>query len=228
MMQNHRRSLLMKRSNLFFGSLIAIVLITFSFAIFSQVALSADKKVVTKTQMPFGGKEDVTFANDLWKAMKGYENWLMKSDVRMGMSPHGDFIRLYYNIVNVNAKPYHVILKDNYGGDGVTLNMVSESPEKYLMAVTVMVQREKGYDSDNNDWFWVKYNADGTWKWLGVSQKAWIQDVSLATKRLKIMTTFSPTMVPNEITFFKSVGVTVQNVAVTSAVLNIETLSIRI
>jgi len=152
----------MKRSNLVLGSLIAAVLVTFSFAIFSQVAFSADKKVVTKTQMPFGGKDDVTFANDLWKAMNGYENWLMKSDVRMGMSPHGDFIRLYYNIVNVNAKPYHVILKDNYGGDGVTLNMISESPEKYLMAVTVMVQREKGYDSDNNDWFWVKYNADGT------------------------------------------------------------------
>ena len=152
----------MKRSNLVLGSLIAAVLVTFSFAIFSQVAFSADKKVVTKTQMPFGGKDDVTFANDLWKAMNGYENWLMKSDVRMGMSPHGDFIRLYYNIVNVNAKPYHVIIKDNYGGDGVTLNMVSESPEKYLMAVTVMVQREKGYDSDNNDWFWVKYNADGT------------------------------------------------------------------
>lgn len=162
MMQNHRRSLLMKRSNLVLGSLIAAVLITFSFAIFSQVAVSADKKMVTKMQMPFGGKEDVTFANDLWKAMKGYENWLMKSDVRMGMSPHGDFIRLYYNIVNVNAKPYHVIVKDNYGGDGVTLNMIFESPEKYLMAVTVMVQREKGYDSDNNDWFWVKYNADGT------------------------------------------------------------------
>jgi len=162
MMQNHEGSLLMKRSNLFLGSLIAIVLITLSFAIFSQGAVSADKKVVTKTQMPFGGKEDVTFANDLWKAMNGYENWLMKSDVRMGMSPHGDFIRLYYNIVNVNSKPYHVIVKDNYGGDGVTLNMVSESPEKYLMAVTVMVQREKGYDSDNNDWFWVKYNADGT------------------------------------------------------------------
>jgi hypothetical protein len=38
---------------------------------------------------------------------------------------------------------------------------VSGSPHRYLAAVTVMVQREAGYDPDNNDWFWVKYKPDG-------------------------------------------------------------------
>jgi len=33
--------------------------------------------------------------------------------------------------------------------------------EKELAAVTVMVQREDGYDSDNMNWFWVKYGPDG-------------------------------------------------------------------
>ena len=113
-------------------------------------------------EMAFGGEKDVEFANKLWKAMEGYENWLMKSDVSMGASPHGQFVGLYYNMVNVDGKPYHVIVKDNFGGKDTILEIVSKSPKKYLVAVTPMVQREAGYDPDNNDWFWVKYSADGT------------------------------------------------------------------
>jgi hypothetical protein len=40
--------------------------------------------------------------------------------------------------------------------------MVQENPADYLMAVTPMVQREQGYDADNNDWYWVKYGPDGS------------------------------------------------------------------
>ena len=151
----------MKRK-VFFGVLAVVVLLVFAMAVFSQTAAKADKKAEKKAQMPFGGKEDITFANDLWKAMKGYENWLMKSEVRMGMSPHGDFIQLYYNLMNVNGKPYHVIVKDNFGGEGATKELITDTPSKYLMAVTVMVQREASYDPEDNNWFWIKYNADGT------------------------------------------------------------------
>jgi len=63
--------------------------------------------------------------------------------------------------VSVDNKPYHVIVKDNFGGKGATLKTVSKSPEKYLAAITVMIQREAGYDPDNNNWFWVKYKANG-------------------------------------------------------------------
>lgn len=115
-----------------------------------------------KEHMPFGGEDDVEFANMVWKAMKGYENWPMKSGFYPGKSPHGKFLRLYYNIVNVDDKPYHVIIKDNFGGEDATMEKVSDSPEEYLAAVTIMVQREKGYDQDNNNWFWVKYKADGS------------------------------------------------------------------
>jgi hypothetical protein len=110
--------------------------------------------------MPFGGKEDIEFANNLWKEMKDYEDWQMKSDVYPGVSPHGKFLRLYYNFVNVDGKSYHVIIKDNFGGK--KLEEVAKSPSEYLGAVTVTLQREPGYDSDNKDWFWVKYKADGT------------------------------------------------------------------
>ncbi|RMD48443.1 MAG: hypothetical protein D6832_03940, partial [Alphaproteobacteria bacterium] len=39
---------------------------------------------------------------------------------------------------------------------------VLAEPEKHLGAITVMFRREKGYDPDNQDWFWVKYRPDGS------------------------------------------------------------------
>jgi len=116
----------------------------------------------TGQDMEFGGPADVEFAAGLWASMQGYHDWPMASDVYPGASPHGSFLRLYYNIVHVDGAPYHVIVKDNFGGDGATLETVSENPADYLVAVTAMLHREPGYDPDNMDWFWVKYDADGT------------------------------------------------------------------
>ncbi len=113
-------------------------------------------------EMPFGGEKDVAFAGALWTAMDGYGGWLLQSDVMPGKSPHGMIIKMYYNIVTIEGMPYHVVIKDNFGGEGVTIEMVNESPADYLMAVTTMLQREPGYDADNNDWYWVKYAPDGT------------------------------------------------------------------
>ena len=53
-----------------------------------------------------------------------------------------------------------VIVKNNYGGTGVSKIAVANNPAKYLKAVTVMFKR-KGYDADNADWFWVKYTPKG-------------------------------------------------------------------
>jgi hypothetical protein len=104
---------------------------------------------------------DVSFAEKLWQGMMGYRDWPMSSGYYEGKSPHGAFLRMYYNVVNVNETPYHVIVKDNFGGEGATLETVSESPDTHLMAVTVMVQREEGYDPEHNDWYYVKYDPDG-------------------------------------------------------------------
>jgi len=139
----------MKRA-VVFGSLAVAVLVLLSL------------NVVGGEKMAFGGKEDVEFANKLWKAMEGYDMWLMKSDVMQGKLPHGAFVRLYYNVVNIDGKPYHVVAKDNFGGENATLEKVAKAPKECLAAVTIMVQREAGYDADNNDWFWVKYKADGS------------------------------------------------------------------
>ena len=39
--------------------------------------------------------------------------------------------------------------------------MATENPTEWLKAVTIMLQREPGYD-DNDNWFWVKYAPDGS------------------------------------------------------------------
>lgn len=113
-------------------------------------------------EMPFGGKADVKFANDLWQAVKGYESWMTRSNFYEGHSPHGKILRNYFSIVKVDGKNYPVIIKDNFGGEGASLTSVSENSTKYLVAITLMVKRSDGYDTDNQNWFWVKYKQDGT------------------------------------------------------------------
>jgi len=113
------------------------------------------------SEAPFGGQADRQFATDLWSAMGDYTQWPMQSDVYPGTSPHGAFLRMYYNLVHVQGEPYHVIVKDNYGGPDASEQAVPLDPARYLEAVTIMVQREAGYDPQNGDWFWVKYQPDG-------------------------------------------------------------------
>ena len=111
---------------------------------------------------PFGGSKDVAFANDLWKAIEGYEDWKLTTPIYPGQSPHGKFLRLYSTWVKIGDRSYPIIIKDNYGGRGVTPEGIEKDPKAWLAAVTIMLQREEGYDTDNQNWFWVKYGKDGS------------------------------------------------------------------
>ncbi len=126
------------------------------------VALIFSAWVVQGQEMPFGGKEDVAFAEKLWQAIDGYTDWEIQTDFYPGRSPHGKFLRTYYSMVNIDKKPYHVIIKDNYAGEDITQDSLAKEPESFLVAVTVMVQREAGYDPDHHNWYWVKYGKDGS------------------------------------------------------------------
>ena len=146
------------------GTVAAVVLVAFALGILPHFMAEAQEMAMP---MHFGGEKDVKFAEALWEAMKGYPDWLIKTDVIKGNSPHGAFVRIYYNVVTVDGKPYHVINKDNFmgkdaEGNKLDIQTIAKSPEKYLAAATVMVQREAGYDPDNNNWFWVKYGPDGS------------------------------------------------------------------
>lgn len=111
---------------------------------------------------PFGGEEDVAFAQKTWKAMQGYRDWKLRTDVYRGNSPHGKWVRLFSTWVTVGDKAYPIIIKENFGGRGVTPEAIEKDPDAFLKAVTIMLQRRPGYDPDDHDWFWVKYQPDGS------------------------------------------------------------------
>ena len=114
---------------------------------------------------PFGGSTDVSYASTLWNAMtkaKLVGPNSIRSTPYTGTHPHGAILDTIETRLTVGGHTGEVIVKKNFGGEGVSKEAVANDPEKWLKAVTVMFRREKGYDSDDKDWFWVKYAPDGT------------------------------------------------------------------
>lgn len=115
-------------------------------------------------EAPFGTDEDIAYAEKLWQALVEAElagDGAIRAVPYEGQHPHGAVLQtleLAKFTVDDNTGP--VIVKRNYGGEGVSKEAVANDPDKYLGAVTVMYQRE-GYDPDNHNWFWVKYTPDG-------------------------------------------------------------------
>ena len=113
---------------------------------------------------PFGGEEDVNFAKNLWKTMV-YEGYAgaggLMSRPYTGQHPHGAILDTIEGKIVLNGKPHQIIVKRNYGGEGVSIANVANDPAKYLKAVTVMLKRP-GYDPETKDWFWAKFKADGS------------------------------------------------------------------
>ena len=113
---------------------------------------------------PFGGEEDVNYAKNLWQTMMdaGYAgaNGLM-SRPYIGQHPHGAILDTIEGQIALAGKLHTIIVKRNYGGEGVSIATVANDPAKYLKAVTVMLKRP-GYDPETKDWFWAKYKPDGS------------------------------------------------------------------
>ncbi|MGJ3260599.1 MAG: hypothetical protein ACFE0S_13450 [Rhodospirillales bacterium] len=63
--------------------------------------------------------------------------------------------------MTVNGRTARAIVKVNHGGPNVDVQAVYDQPNQFLGAYTVMFKRESGYDSENQDWFWAKYEATG-------------------------------------------------------------------
>lgn len=106
---------------------------------------------------PFGGEADARRAASLWRSIRGYRSWPAyagKEGWQPGRSPHGKVLKYYINSVAERnpAEPAdgYAIVKENY---------LARDPGT-LGAVTVM-QKARGYDPDNADWFWVKFDPKG-------------------------------------------------------------------
>jgi len=101
-----------------------------------------------------------SFDQKLWDYISGskYTNWApvpgKSADFAEGGSPHGAFVKMYLNRTaagNPRELPNgSMVIKENYGPN-----------KQQLMAITVMY-RTKGYNPEAGDWYWVKYNTDGT------------------------------------------------------------------
>ena len=113
----------------------------------------------------FGGPDDVAFAAQLWRVLSEARLVGPRSIVAQpyeGSDPHGVILMTISSEVSVGGRESAVIVKKNYMGEDISIESVATNPSLFLGAVTVMFRREPGYDPENQDWFWVKYKADGT------------------------------------------------------------------
>lgn len=113
---------------------------------------------------PFGDPDSVSYAGKLWKELD--RKHLVGAGATLGkhyqgVHPHGMVLDTIEGRLKVKGHKGHVIVKRNYGGDGVSTANVANDPDQYLQAVTVMFRRKPGYDPENKDWFWAKYTPTG-------------------------------------------------------------------
>ncbi len=82
----------------------------------------------------------------------------------IGSRPHGSIQEVISTQATIAGHNGKLIVKHNYGAkEKLTPHKVySEDQAHNYVALTIMFQREKGYDSANNDWFWAEYTPDGT------------------------------------------------------------------
>lgn len=114
---------------------------------------------------PFGTDDDAAYADLLWSVMTEMNlagDGMIRSFPYDGVAPHGMMLETFYTDATVDGHSGDLIVKRNYGPEGVSSGEVLADPDTHLAAVTVMFRREDGYDPDNQDWFWVKYLPDGS------------------------------------------------------------------
>ena len=114
---------------------------------------------------PFGADEDAAYAASIWDAMTAM-NLAGASQIHVapyeGTDPHGMMLETFYASATIDGHTGDLIVKRNYGPEGVSAEDVMSNPEGHLGAVTVMFRREAGYDPDNQNWFWAKFLPDGS------------------------------------------------------------------
>lgn len=114
---------------------------------------------------PFGSDEDAEYATLIWRAMEALHltgDGMIHTVPYAGVEPHGMMLETFYSMAEIDGHQGDLVVKRNYGPEGVTKDQVEADPSAHLGAVTVMFRREPGFDPDNQDWFWVKYLPDGS------------------------------------------------------------------
>jgi hypothetical protein len=112
---------------------------------------------------PFGGPEDLNDAKQVWKALTDAR---LVGDQSINAMPykgsvHKTILMTQDSTIRVGGRSGMVIIKKMYQGPEITVQKVIDDPTKNLKVVAVMFKREKGYDPDNQDWFYIKFGPDG-------------------------------------------------------------------
>ena len=128
------------------------------------VSLTLASCAAVDDKIPFSDLASVAYAGQLWPALEASHlvgASALHSRSYNGVHPHGAILTNVESTLTIAGNTGPVIVKNNFGGEGATINSVSADPEKHLKAITVMYKRA-GYDPDNKDWFWAKYLPDGS------------------------------------------------------------------
>jgi hypothetical protein len=120
----------------------------------------------TNRTHPVGTAADISYARVLWQelvAARLVGAQAMPVQPFIGAAPpHGWVLELLHQTISVADHSGFVVVKRNYDKKGLTVAQVAANRKKYLSSITVMYQREDGYDQQNQNWFWVKYRPDGS------------------------------------------------------------------
>lgn len=129
------------------------------------LALTIAGGMAVAQDAPFGTDADAEYAAKLWSVMEEMNlagEGMVRSFPYEGVAPHGMMLETFYTTATLDGHTGDLVVKRNYGPEGVSVNEVMADPDKHLGALTVMFRREAGFDADNADWFWVKYLPDGS------------------------------------------------------------------
>jgi len=141
------------------------LLVVLSVVVFVASCTTTGNKKTDEQQMtsektmrpPFGNAEDIDYSRQLWAKMEAKDLNSTPANLYVGGPPHGPVREVLEAIIDGKR----IIVKRNFGGEGVSVESVSQNRAAFLKAITVMAKREDGYDPENGDWFWVKYKPDG-------------------------------------------------------------------
>ena len=132
---------------------------------FLAISTGLSAPLAAQDMPPFGSDEDQAYAALIWEAMAAL-NLVGEGQIHTfpyeGIAPHGMMLETFYTSATIGDHTGDLVVKRNYGPEGVSIDEVQREPEKHLGAITVMFRREAGFDADNQDWFWVKYLPDGS------------------------------------------------------------------
>lgn len=113
----------------------------------------------------FGTEEDVDYAAELWQAMveAGLAgDGAVQALPYEGVEPHGLMLETFYTRATIDGHDGALVIKRNYGPEGVTADEVLSDRMEHLAAVTIMFRRAEGYDDETGNWFYAKYLPDGS------------------------------------------------------------------